>query len=129
MTLLEQLVRARKRAKLRQEDVAAVVGVDRTEITHIEGGRRGTSMANAEAWANACGYEIVLVPRDPAAADPEGLQALVASVEDPAARQVIAELARLVRAPHRYWMKFLEDFRHEARRAARDEADEAANRA
>lgn len=116
----EQLGEARRVARVTQDQVAAEVGWDsRATVSNIEAGRRDTHLHEAEKWAKLCGYEIVLVPTGEP--DPEGLSDLVAAIRDPAARQVMAELARLVRKPHRYWMHLLADIQHEADRARRDE--------
>jgi len=35
--------------------------MDRTAISHIEAGRSGTTIAQLESWAAACGYRVELV--------------------------------------------------------------------
>lgn len=117
--LNRQLNEARIAAGLTQSQIAAKIGwKTHSQVAHVEKGTRDTDLSAAQAWARACGYEIALIPVEPA--DAEGLGELVKTVRDPMAREVIAQLIRLVRFPHRYWIHFLEDFRHEARRAERD---------
>lgn len=123
--LRDQLAEARRRGKISQEQLAEALGwKGHTHVSKIENGDASTQLEEADAWARRCGYEIALVPIG--TPDPEGLQNLVATVDDPSARRVIADLVRLVTtAPRRYWWKFVEDIEHEAGRAQRDAAERA----
>jgi transcriptional regulator with XRE-family HTH domain len=46
----------RKRAGLRQVDLAVRLSVSRVRVAEVERGRRGISFPEIEAWAQACGY-------------------------------------------------------------------------
>lgn len=119
--LNEQLKRVRRISGLTQGQVADAVGWKvHSTVSNVERGTRGTQLEEAERWAEACGYVIVMVPKSPA--DPEGLVELVGSIEDPAARNVLAALARLTRRAHRFWYHFLDDFAAEEERASRFES-------
>jgi transcriptional regulator with XRE-family HTH domain len=94
----DQLIRAREKARMTQDQIALAVGWKRpSSVSHFERGVRDTQVEEAERWAAACGFEIVLVPTK--TEDPEGLQALVEGIGDPFTRSVVADLIRLARLP------------------------------
>lgn len=122
--MFEQLKRARLLSRLTGSEIADKVGWKApSTVSNVERGARDTQLSEASKWAEACGYELALIPKgDP---DPEGLADLVAAIEDPAARNVLAALARLTARPHRYWLRLLDDIEYAEAKAARDEAEDA----
>lgn len=121
--LRDQLAQVRSDKNVQQWKLAELIGVKRPHISNIERHESDTTTRAAELWADECGYKIVLVPKD--GADPEGLRGLIDQIEDPFARDVLAELARLCldtgEGGGRYWRHFKEDFRWERQRWERDQ--------
>ena len=52
--LARQLREAREQAGLSREQLGALIGVSREQVSRIEGGRRGTSPARVRQWMEAC---------------------------------------------------------------------------
>lgn len=63
-TILQQLIRLRRRKNLRQSDVARQMGVTRQQIYNIETGRQGhPSILTVERYARAVKAKLVVVSR------------------------------------------------------------------
>lgn len=60
MSIVEQLRALRLDRGMRQQDVAAVVGVSRPQIANIEAGVSGVRLATIEAWASVFGLRVIL---------------------------------------------------------------------
>lgn len=65
------LARARHEAGLSQGKIAAVIDIrDQGHVSRVERGMATTTLDKAAIWADACGYDLVLVRRDaPGAAE------------------------------------------------------------
>lgn len=57
---VETLRMERLRLKMRQQDVADKMGVNRTMIAYWENGRTQPLTANMAAWAAALGFEVTM---------------------------------------------------------------------
>ncbi|WP_216922941.1 helix-turn-helix transcriptional regulator [Synechococcus sp. CCAP 1479/9] len=71
--LLRQLLEARRRAGLTQEDVALRMGTTRSAISRLEGSRKHLpALTTLRRYADVlgCDVEISLVPRSPGPASP-----------------------------------------------------------
>lgn len=53
-----QLRRARKAARLTQEQLAARLGITGVQVSRIETGARGTGLDLARRWLEECGYTV-----------------------------------------------------------------------
>lgn len=71
--LLRQLLEARQRAGLTQEDVAVRMGTTRSAISRLEGSRKHLpALSTLRRYADVlgCDVEVSLVPRSPGPASP-----------------------------------------------------------
>ena len=59
----EELIRARTRAKLTQEQVAAKMGTTQTAIARLESGREMPSSRTLQKYADATGHELSIMLR------------------------------------------------------------------
>lgn len=53
-----QLKAIREEAGFTQEELADLIGVNRTQVSRIEKGTRSTGFALVQKWYRACGYEL-----------------------------------------------------------------------
>ena len=64
--IVDQLVETRKRRGLLQGKVAALMDTDGPHLSHLERGRKKPSLETVEAWADALGFRLALVEKNPA---------------------------------------------------------------
>ncbi len=63
-TVLQQLIRLRRKQKLSQSEVARKMGATRQQVYNIETGRQGhPSILTVERYAKAIGAKVVVVLR------------------------------------------------------------------
>ena len=62
--LMADLVKLRKRRKIRQETIANALGVSQARISQIEHLTGGVSLQTVMGYARSVGAEIVVVPKD-----------------------------------------------------------------
>lgn len=70
----EQIEQARARQRLTQADLAALVGVSRTYISELEGGKETTHLRRLVAVLDALGLELVVQPRTRRLGQQDGLE-------------------------------------------------------
>lgn len=90
--LLLELRRLREEAGLSQDALAERLGVTREHVSRIERSKTQTNVDKAAQWAEACGYDLMLVPRER-----PGARALLAELEHSTEeeRAVLIRLSRL----------------------------------
>lgn len=54
----------RMTAGLRQQDLAELIDMDRSAVSRVESGERALTIEEAARWAEACGMQLLAVPRD-----------------------------------------------------------------
>lgn len=74
--LRRQLRRARKEARLSQEALAERLGISSVQVSRIETGARGTTLAIAQRWLEECGYSVESV----SVGEPEAARVLAMAV-------------------------------------------------
>ena len=62
--LVAELRVLRRLRKLRAVDVAEEAGVDVSSISLWENGHKAPIIYHLRAYANACGYDLALIPRE-----------------------------------------------------------------
>lgn len=89
MGIREQMILARDRAKISQAKLEEF-GWDRGNVSKFENGQKGASIASIDKWMEACGMELVIVPRGPIA-EPAELASLRTDL-----REILLRLARIL---------------------------------
>jgi transcriptional regulator with XRE-family HTH domain len=56
-----ELRRIRKEAKLTQDELGALLGINGPQVSRIESGTRGASVDTLHQWYRECGYELEAV--------------------------------------------------------------------
>lgn len=74
MGIANELRRVRKSSGRTQAEISAATGIRQEHVSRIENGKRNTSMAALDAFADACGVRFIAVPKDYAV--PEEIVAL-----------------------------------------------------
>ncbi len=91
--LLLELRRIREEAGLSQDAVAERLGVTREHVSRVERAKTQTNVDKAQQWADVCGFDLMLVPRDRPSA-----RVVAAELEHatPEERGVLLRLSRLL---------------------------------